>query len=137
MVEASPAQHTAVRAAVIPARMKDKMSAGPASGTASVRIMKIPVPIVAPTPNIVSWNRPIERLSSPPSSSGCVSVTNASTGFLRNTLRCSDDDVLMPFALAVSVGALVAGVHRQISLVQAGSLPFYLLVPRVVLTVFW
>jgi hypothetical protein len=80
-------------------------------------MMKIPVPIVAPTPNIVSWNRPIERLSSPPSASGAVSVTNASTGFLRNTLRLSGDDVLMTLALAVSVGSLDSGVHRRISLV--------------------
>jgi len=97
--------------------------------------MKMPVPIVAPTPNIVSWNRPIERLSSPPSASGLVSVTNASTGFLRNTLRCSEDGVLMTVVLAVSVGSLDSGVHRQISLVQARLPPFYLLIPRLVLAV--
>ena len=113
------------------------MTAGPASGTASVSTMKIPVPIVAPTPNMVSWNRPIERLSSPPSSSGCVSVTNASTGFLRNTLRCSVDGVLMTVALAVSVRALVSGVYRQSSLVQTGLPPSYLLIPRLVLAVAW
>jgi hypothetical protein len=33
-------------------------------------MMKIPVTIVALTPNIVSWNSLIERLSSPPSASG-------------------------------------------------------------------
>ena len=65
--------------------------------------MKIPVPMVAPTPNIVSWNKPIERLSSPPSASGPVSVTNASTGFLLNRLRCPLDGVLMILALAVSL----------------------------------
>ena len=77
------------------------MTAGPASGTAAVSMMKIPVPIVAPTPNIVSWNKPIERLSSPPSASDPVSVTNASTGFLRNRLRCPPDGVLMILAFAV------------------------------------
>src|SRR3712207_1427217 len=71
------------------------MTPGPASGTASVSTMKIPVPIVAPTPNIVSWNSPIERLSSPPSASGLVSVTNASTGFLRNRLCRAADPLLM------------------------------------------
>jgi hypothetical protein len=49
---------------------KDTMTPGPASGTASVNMMKIPVTIVALTQNIVSWNSLIERLSSPPSASG-------------------------------------------------------------------
>ena len=38
--------------------------AGPASGTASESTKKIPVPTVAPMPNAVSSNRPMERLSS-------------------------------------------------------------------------
>src|SRR5688500_13243011 len=108
------------------------MTAGPASGTASVSMMKIPVPIVAPTPNMVSWNRPIERLSSPPSASGAVSVTNASTGFLRNTLRRPVDDVLMILVLAVDVRLLASGAHQQLLVVQAGFPPFCLLFPTCV-----
>jgi hypothetical protein len=95
------------------------------------------VPMVAPTPNIVSWNRPIERLSLPPSASGAVSETNASTGFLRNTLRRSVDGVLMSVVLAESVGSLDPGVNRRIALVYAGLPPFYLLVTRRVLAVIW
>ena len=45
----------------MPARMKETMTAGPASGTACPSTKKMPVPIVAPTPNIVSWNVPIVR----------------------------------------------------------------------------
>src|SRR5690349_23437043 len=61
------------------------MTPGPAFGTAALRTMKIPVPIVAPTPSMVSWNRPIVRLSSPPSVVAPVSATNAETGFRRNS----------------------------------------------------
>ena len=43
----------------------DTMTAGPPTGTAIVSTMKMPVPIVAPMPNIESWNSPIERASSP------------------------------------------------------------------------
>jgi hypothetical protein len=64
-------------------------------------------------------------------------VTNASTGFLRNTLRCSADGVLMTVVLAWSVGSLESDVHRRKSLVQAGLPPYYLLVPRLVLAVAW
>jgi hypothetical protein len=77
------------------------------------------------------------------SASGAVSVTNASIGFLRNTLRLSSDDVLMTLALAVSVGSLDSGVHRRVSLVYAGLPPFYLLVSDmfssrlVTMVVFW
>ena len=35
---------------------------GPAFGTAWDSTKKMPVPTVAPTPNMVSWNVPIERL---------------------------------------------------------------------------
>ena len=42
--------------------MNDTMTLGPASGTASDSTKKIPVPTVAPIPNIASWNVPIERL---------------------------------------------------------------------------
>ena len=37
--------------------------AGPAFFTFVPRMKKMPVPMVAPTPNIVSWKRPSERLS--------------------------------------------------------------------------
>src|SRR3954453_807228 len=55
----------AVRPATVPASTNDRITAGPATGTACVSTMKMPVPIVAPTPNSVSWNNPMERLSSP------------------------------------------------------------------------
>ena len=38
------------------------MTLGPASGTASESTKKMPVPTVAPTPNMVSWKVPIVRL---------------------------------------------------------------------------
>jgi hypothetical protein len=41
------------------AMTSETSTAGPASGTAAESTKKIPVPIVAPTPNIVSWNVPI------------------------------------------------------------------------------
>ena len=40
------------------------ITAGPASGTASWSTKKMPVPTVAPTPNIVSWKVPKLRSSS-------------------------------------------------------------------------
>ena len=46
----------------MPASTNDRTTAGPASGTASDRTKKMPVPTVAPTPNIVSWNTPMVRL---------------------------------------------------------------------------
>ena len=101
-------------------------------GTSAFSVLVDAVPIVAPTPNIVSWNRPIERLSSPSSASGAVSETNASTGFLRNTLRRSVDGVLMSVVLAESVGSLDQDVHRLISLLHAGLSPLYRPVPRLV-----
>ena len=45
----------------MPAMMNEMITAGPASGTASASTKKMPVPTVAPTPNIVSWNVPILR----------------------------------------------------------------------------
>ena len=39
---------------------------GPDLGTASESTKKMPVPTVAPTPNMVSWNVPMVRLSSGP-----------------------------------------------------------------------
>src|SRR3954451_18168585 len=49
--------------AAMPASTKATITAGPASGTAWPSTKKMPVPIVAPTPNIVSWNVPIVRSS--------------------------------------------------------------------------
>jgi hypothetical protein len=46
----------------MPAITNEISTAGPAFGTACCSTMKIPVPTVAPTPNIVSWNVPILRL---------------------------------------------------------------------------
>ena len=43
----------------MPARMNETITAGPASGTAADSTKKMPVPTVAPTPNIVSWKVPI------------------------------------------------------------------------------
>ncbi len=43
------------------------MTAGPASGIDSLSTKKMPVPMVAPTPNIMSWKVPRLRLSSSPS----------------------------------------------------------------------
>ena len=45
----------------MPATMNETRTAGPAFGTACCSTKKIPVPTVAPTPNIVSWNVPILR----------------------------------------------------------------------------
>jgi len=42
-----------------------RMTAGPATGTACVSTMKMPVPIVAPMPNSESWKSPIDRASWP------------------------------------------------------------------------
>ena len=52
------------------------MTPGPASGTASESTKKIPVPTVAPTPNMVSWNTPMLRLrwSDAPCATGAPST---------------------------------------------------------------
>ena len=39
----------------MPAMRKLTSTAGPAFGIASLRTKKIPVPTVAPTPNIINW----------------------------------------------------------------------------------
>src|SRR5690349_18232999 len=52
--------------------------------------MKMPVPIVAPTPNSVSWNNPIERASSPCVESVPASAVIAVTGLRRSTCCVSD-----------------------------------------------
>ena len=45
----------------MPAMTNASTTAGPASGTAEDMTKKMPVPIVAPTPDIVSWKVPIDR----------------------------------------------------------------------------
>ena len=49
-------------------------------GTAVASTKKMPVPMVAPTPNIVSWKNPIERDSSLPPVSAPVSSDISGTG---------------------------------------------------------
>ena len=44
------------------ARTNEIRTAGPAFGTASPRITKMPVPTIDPTLNIVSASRPMDRL---------------------------------------------------------------------------
>src|SRR3954454_20926163 len=51
----------------MPATMNETMTAGPLSGTASWSTKKMPVPTVAPTPNIISWKVPKLRFRSGPS----------------------------------------------------------------------
>ncbi len=67
-----------------PAIPNDTTTPGPASGTAELRTMKMPVPIVAPTPNIVRAKTPNVRFSSPPSVVAPVSAVNDEMGFFRN-----------------------------------------------------
>lgn len=67
----------------MPARTKDTITAGPASGTAVPRITKIPVPTMDPTLNIVSASRPIDRFSSVCSPSAVIS----SAGLIRRNCR--------------------------------------------------
>ena len=59
------------------------MTAGPATGTACDITKKMPVPMVAPTPIIVSWNSPMDRGSSPPPVSAPVSSSIALAGLRR------------------------------------------------------
>ena len=66
--------------------MKEKTIAGPAEGTWVVSTKKMPVPIVAPTPNIVSWKSPIVRtspVSRPPGSSGLRRIIRVMSGSRR------------------------------------------------------
>jgi hypothetical protein len=60
------------------------MTAGPATGTACDITKKMPVPMVAPTPIMLSWNSPIERASCPPPWSVPVSSAIDMTGLRRN-----------------------------------------------------
>ena len=68
------------------------MTAGPASGTASCSTKKMPVPTVAPTPNMVSWKVPKLRSSSGPS---CGPFFTA-IGFLRVSCSLSVTDMGAP-----------------------------------------
>ena len=54
----------------------------------------MPVPIVAPMPNIESWNSPIDRDSSPSPVSVPLSAAIAATGLRRRT--CSRSDAIAP-----------------------------------------
>src|SRR6478609_11839425 len=69
----------------------DQMTAGPAMGTASDNTKKMPVPMVAPTPNIDSWKSPIERESSLLPVSLPVSSSISTTGLRRNSCWLSED----------------------------------------------
>src|SRR5918997_1366675 len=82
----------AVRPATRPATTKDRITDGPASGTAEVSTMKMPVPTVAPMPNSDSWNRPIVRASSPSPVSVPVSSVMTVTGLRRQICCHSDGD---------------------------------------------
>src|SRR5476651_1727781 len=66
---------------------KDRIVAGPAFGTVSVRAKKIPVPTVAPTPSMVSEKSPSERLSPlslpPPIGLVRISLRPSSCRFMR------------------------------------------------------
>ena len=83
MLPAISAYESAENAHVIPASRNEMMIAGPACGTATPRMTKIPVPTIEPTENIVRAVRPMVRLrvSVPPR---LVSASIWSTDFLRN-----------------------------------------------------
>ena len=82
MVPASSAYESAENSAVSPAITKDTTTAGPASGTASPRTTKMPVPSVAPMLIMVSCQTPMERRRLPPSP-WPPSATSRSTGLRR------------------------------------------------------
>src|SRR3954468_5721290 len=84
----------AVRPATVPARTKARITAGPPTGAACVSTMKMPVPIVAPTPNSVSCSSPMLRDSSPASASAPVSSDITLTGLRRSI--CSFKDAIAP-----------------------------------------
>src|SRR4029078_13483567 len=75
----------AVRPATAPAITNDQITAGPATGTACESTKKMPVPMVAPTPNIESWKSPIERVSSLWPVSVPVSADISGTGLRRKS----------------------------------------------------
>lgn len=65
---------------------------GPASGTDSLSTKKMPVPTVAPTPNIISWNVVRLRASSSPSWWCC----RKTIGLRRVSCSPSDNDMVAP-----------------------------------------
>src|SRR5690349_20534464 len=69
----------------------DQLTAGPAMSTASDNTKKMPVPMVAPTPNIDSWKSPIERDSSLWPVSLPVSSSISTTGLRLNSFSFSED----------------------------------------------
>ena len=93
--------------ATTPAITNDTITAGPATGTATESTKKMPVPMVAPTPNIDNWNTPIVRASSLRPVSAPVSSDISGTGLRRNncwsvgmippTKRRSEASPLMKF----------------------------------------
>src|SRR5690242_17780181 len=112
----------AVSPATRPANMNARITAGPATGAASLSTKKMPVPIVAPMPNVESWNSPIERASSPPSVSAPVSAAITLTG-LRRVTCCRSEGIAPPLegdrpdALATGHGdatAAICGMHRAV-----------------------
>src|SRR3954452_4897718 len=83
----SSAYQIEVRPSTAPAITNDQITAGPATGTACARTKKIPVPMVAPIPNMDSWNRPIVRTSSLWPVSVPLSCDISGTGLRRNSCR--------------------------------------------------
>src|ERR1700739_3882073 len=61
---------------------KDRITDGPALGTASTIVKKIPVPMVAPTPIMVRENRPIDRVSPPVAWGSAETAACCSTGLV-------------------------------------------------------
>src|SRR5690349_13963827 len=86
----------------------DTITAGPASGTASCSTKKMPVPTVAPTPNIVSWNVPKLGLRSGPSWGPFF----AAMGFLR--VSCSPSVAVMALLPGNSNVAIRDGCGRSL-----------------------
>ena len=78
----------------MPAITNDQITAGPATGTACPRTKKMPVPMVAPTPNMESWKSPIVRASSLWPESVPVSSDISVTGLRRNS--CCANDAMIP-----------------------------------------
>ena len=70
------------------------MTAGPASPPATPTTMKMPVPMIAPTPSAVRSSAPTERLSSWPLS--CVSSMSESTVRIANGPGCVGVAIVKP-----------------------------------------
>jgi hypothetical protein len=86
----------------------DQMTAGPAIGTAWLRMKKIPVPIVPPIPIAERPHSPTERLSSLFPVSAPVSSPISRTGLRRNT--CSFNDATVPYLSL----RMLAGASRRL-----------------------